>query len=116
MKLKRISFKPHASLELSEAEVTLLAKCAAVHYDGVCKDTIQPGGIIFGIQNWSKTCPGRPHDLKWREIDTLAKVLEVGTYAFGADAHEGREAMALNVALRQVLHQLNDETPEPKTY
>jgi hypothetical protein len=111
MKLKRIAFKPTASLEFSSEEIDLLVRCAAVHYDGVCKDTVKPGGIISGIRNWNETCPGRPHDLKWREIDTLAKVLEVGSYI-----NEGPTAFHLSMALRKVMTQLNDETPDAKEF
>jgi len=111
VKLKSITFKPSAALEFSEAEIDLMARCAAVHYDGHCKDTLKPGGVIATIKSMNETCPGRPHHLKWREIDTLAKVLEVGQYI-----RDGAVALSLNVALRQVLTQLNDTTPEPKTY
>ena len=71
-------FVPRAVLKFTKEEVDLMMKCSARHYDGHCKAVGRVGGFLYGIYNrysWSDD-PEPEITLTFREIDTLAKVVE----------------------------------------
>jgi hypothetical protein len=108
MKLTEISFRPRANVEFSPEEVSVLMKCSHHHYDGRCQDASLHGGFLYGISN-SLNAGKADAVLDWDEIDTLAKIVEVGQYL--KDAEEQKLAFFLNLQLRKTLHALNDSSP-----
>lgn len=109
MKLTEISFKPIAHVAVSREEIDLLCECSAGHYDGVCKDASRSGGFLFGMRNYSEHAPEALHSLTWREIDTLAKIVEAGQYFAEGKA---KIAFGLGLEMRRILIALNDAMPE----
>lgn len=66
------------AVPLSFLEIESLMRLSAVHYDGHCRSVGQLGGFLYGLHNqasltWDQQAPPV---LRFREIDTLCKILE----------------------------------------
>lgn len=94
-------------MRFTREEVDLLMKLSAMHYDGHCQQVGQEGGFLFGLNNtidWESECA-----LKFREIDTLCKILEIAHYGPRDKQNHFQEvAMRLTQELRDCLHRLNN--------
>lgn len=82
-----IAYTPRAVVVFYAYEVALLMTCSKNHYDGTCKDASSPSlshrggmpGFLCGMRNCMRnTALGARYDhtLAFRELDTLAKILE----------------------------------------
>lgn len=95
-------FPVEAEVFLTVAEVEILMKCSAGHYDGVCQQAGKPGGFIYGFHNQAMYFPGDKAEisvkLSWRELDLLAKVLEIGQY-FPVDEEQAVTALWKEVVM-----------------
>jgi hypothetical protein len=75
MHLERVIFIPTALIQFTEEEISALFLASAAHYDGVCRQASQPGGVLWGLRN-------RLHDgiaqaeISHRDLDLLGKVAE----------------------------------------
>jgi len=107
MKLTAIVFKAECQMRLTKEEVDLLMKLSAMHYDAHCRAVSQEGGFLFGLRN-SVEFKSEP-TLKFREIDTLCKILEIAHYSPKDKSNNFQEmAMRLTEELRDCLHRLNN--------
>ncbi len=93
--------------------------CSTHHYDSVCAryalewdEWTRKPGLIYGMINAMKGGFGGSHTLTFCELDTLAKILEVGQYF--PEREKGSQAFSLNFAIRAVLRELNESGVEPK--
>lgn len=89
MRLELVRFTPRARVVFTEEEIKTLLRCSESHYDGVCKAAGREGGFLYGMMNRfalreaakrdsaNADQSEATHDLEWREIDTLLKILEV---------------------------------------
>ncbi len=109
MKLGSISFKPIAHVSFDLLEIEFLMKCSEIHYDSVCIHAGKNGGFLYGIKNMH--CFSIKNSLTFREIDTLAKISEVG---FNLHGRDGALAMDINSSLLKILRTLNQEIPDEK--
>ena len=112
MKLAEISFKPIAHVTFTSAEIRLMCECSRCHYDGVCKDASKVGGFLYGMSNAEENAPGHSHSLTWRQLDTLAKILELGSML---ELEKAKTAFGLNLEIRRTFHTLSESTPETIT-
>lgn len=90
---------------LTEEEVKLLVDLSAKHYDGHCRSVSESGGFLNGMRNSQAFSPVLPHTLKFREIDTLCKILEAPTH----DGATQKVADALAHRLHACLKAINVE-------
>lgn len=111
MKHIAIRFKPMAIVTFTADEAKFMLQCAECHYDAVCReagkgmiphDGNRPG-FLRGIANCIATAGEEyTHKLTFRQIDTLAKIIENpphNTKGWPRLAHELRSALiALNNA------------------
>jgi hypothetical protein len=67
----KIIYEPQIELRFSQAEIDLLRECAEHHYDGTCQAAARQGGLLYGCN------PEAPNLLKFREVDLLAKIVEM---------------------------------------
>ena len=104
MNLQQIHFEPVAVARFTEEDATVLKRCASTHYDGHCKAAGEPGGTIYGIGNATADSDG-VRSLKWGEIDTLCKVLEVPPPGIET------KAAALFLSLRGLLDTMQHARP-----
>lgn len=94
------TFDPVFHFRFTREEVGLMIECSQKHYDAVCKTASECGGFLYGINNKLDFGPN-DCSLKWRELDILCKILEVGNYL---DTMEKRGAtFVLSLGLRRVL-------------
>lgn len=103
MNLKEISFEPRAEVEFSACDVNLLMEWSRAHYDGVCKDVGKRGGFLYGL---TFAGPDYRIRLKFREIDTLRKICEVGTIAGNP------LSISMSHELLQIMKKMNDSSPD----
>jgi hypothetical protein len=108
MKLTEISFKPIAHIKVTAEEIALMCECADKHYDG--KDATRQGNILCTMRNCEANVPGYAHSLTFRELDLLAKILEVGPM------DKAKIAFGLSLEIRNVLIALNDATPSAQKF
>lgn len=113
MKFHHIHYKPVAYIGFTLAECAIMLACAQAHYDHVCKsaaverDRDGRPGLCCALLNYTKnTEENHPYPLTFRDIDTLAKILEVGRYAL-RDTNEAVAAWTLGAKLSGALHLLN---------
>ncbi len=122
MRTLAIRFIPSARITLSVAEVTLLMQCSRHHSDGKCKAAGTPGGLIFGLNNlFGKGAPLRAkgddykgYEVKWRDLDTLSKVLEVAR--FFRDEKKANLAIDLSFDFKRLMDRMVDVIPKEIEY
>lgn len=114
---KAIRYTPSAVLKFSLIELKLMIKCSELHYDGVCREASAERishlgnrpGFLRGMYNCRKNAGARwEHVLTFRELDTLAKILEQGHLVIdnaGVD-----RLVALQFGIRKALRAINDHT------
>lgn len=119
MKLSSISFKPVAHITLSDEELRVICECSAAHYDAVCKSVGEEGGFLFGMVNWqantaAENAERQPvtHSLSWRELDTIAKIVEVGRYL---GDEKGKLAFGIGLEIKRIFAALEEHTPKEVT-
>lgn len=81
MLLHSIYQTPSAVISLTAAEVDAIRNCAGMHYDGVCKQSAEVGGFLWGWKNvfeWAER-ENEPSSVRatFRECDTVLKILEM---------------------------------------
>lgn len=67
-------------VQLTLQEVEGLQALASQHYDAHCRAVAEVGGFLYGIRNQCEYGGDRKdiHILRFRELDTLCKILEPG--------------------------------------
>lgn len=75
MLLERVIFAPRALIEFTAEEISALFLASEAHYDGVCRQASQPGGVLWGLRNRLTDGKARA-ELSHRDIDLLGKVAE----------------------------------------
>jgi len=112
--LKHLTVRLHPSAEVhfDAEEIAILIECSAMHYDAACRlagEGRSEGAAINGILKifeariqFEPTCT---HNLEFRELDTLAKILEVGQYL---EKEKFNRSVQLGVAIQQTLMRLNN--------
>lgn len=119
MELVQIHFKPIANVTFSREELELLLDLSTNHYDGVCREFSNERsiggrpGLIRGMMNCERHDPHYLHQLTFRQLDTLAKILEMGIYL--PDKKRAAQSITLGCAIRQTLISLNESVPTPTT-
>lgn len=118
MKHLSIRYSASAVITVTAEDLRLLKVCCKNHYDDACRSLAKyrdengrPGrvaGMFNAVANCGESCD---HELTWREIDTMAKALEVGQYL--PNAEDAARCLILNIALRQVLNSLNQHAKDP---
>lgn len=121
---KAIRYTPKAVVVFSRSELRLMLKASAAHYDGVCKDASAERlsyegnrpGFLRGMYNYAmNTPPSRKaeQELTFRELDTLAKILEQGH--FHVDTDTGRSRLSrLRDGISKALRSLNEHALDDK--
>jgi hypothetical protein len=75
VQLQRVTFVPKALMEFTEEEIGALFLASEAHYDGVCRQASQPGGILWGLRN--RLADGKAEaELSWKDLDLFGKVAE----------------------------------------
>jgi hypothetical protein len=116
MNFLRISYVPHAHIRFTDEEIRVLFLCAEHHYDYTCQTTVREPdpcygderGLLVRIKNWHLNLPGRHNkgfDLKWRDIDLLAKIAEQAQFLPSTD--DGKIAFGLLLLFKRALDRLN---------
>jgi hypothetical protein len=115
-------YKVGVEVEFTTEELNMLGLLAANHYDAHCRSIAAVGGFLYGMQNHQKfaleeDAQAKPvHDLNFREIDTLCKVLEMRDMLSPVQSVIALNrpklldvATALALRLKLTLHAINDE-------
>ena len=87
----------------TKAEMHLLLLCSLRHYDRVCRDAGNVGGFLYGLKNRLDEDGDVAADLEFRQLDTLAKIVEPVCMA-------SQEQVDLYFELRHALKALNEES------
>lgn len=88
MKQTSYTYIIRTQVQLFYEELLFLIDLAEHHYDGVCKSTAMPGGLLYGLRNKFVFDQGvNPHpgskldcELSNDQLDTLNKILEMARY------------------------------------
>lgn len=116
MKLAAITYKPSALVTFTKAEVEFMLTCSQTHYDFECRQASSEliphdrnrKGFLIGIRNCiESTSEEYEHRLTFRQIDTLAKIIEM-------PPHGAKEPAGLGSALHSALRTLNANAIEDK--
>jgi len=111
MKLRQIVFTASSEIVFTKEEIDLCIDCAIHHYDGVCKAAAKPEtGMLQRMRRFQENAPDLEQRLSWRELDTIAKILEVGHYL---GIEQGQAAFGLTLAIRKTLNDMADLLPTP---
>lgn len=115
--MTKFVYKVLAEVQFTREELEILLVLSKHHYDGHCRSVSEVGGFLYGIKNGFKFAPEIPHHLKFREIDTLCKILEMSdTLSPIQSLLEMNKPQLLKVAaalatrLHQMLRDINAET------
>lgn len=107
MQMTHIRYKSTAMLVFSLEEIDVMLDCSAHHYDGLCKDASRPpSGWLYRLRQQEVVEPGLAHELDWRQIDTLAKIVEVAPHL--RDVKKNELGLGLSISLRRVLVSMNE--------
>lgn len=106
----KFQYEISAEIRLTLAEVEFLQGLAAQHYDHHCKSVGLQGGFLYGMRNHAEfggeNCD--LHFLKFRDIDTLCKILEPTP---GESPRSGKTLRSeLFNRLHRVLGAINEES------
>jgi len=104
MILHAIQIRPLAEVSFTAEEADVMVQCSGAHYDALCREASEPGHYLCYI----KLSPDRCHTLTCDQIDTLAKICEVGHYLSPEKAVTARN---LNHKLCFLLRSFNDQIP-----
>ena len=108
--MKNISFTytPRLVTTFTKKEVEIMMLCSKHHYDVVCRmasSQLVQGkiGFLRGIKNTLDNC-GEEHEvtLDFRELDTLAKILEVSSMMNSFSLIDSNNEIVRN--LRKMIH------------
>jgi len=110
MKLSVITFTPKAIITISSEEIELLIECSRLHYDAVCRSASNDQNFLRSLQNAEENAHGHGHTLTFRELDTLAKISEIGNYLGG---EKGQKCFGIQLQLHRVMNEMRAATPSP---
>ena len=82
---------PEFQLSLTKPLLDVLCKCATMHYDRTCKDSIKQGGLLFGWNNeldFGSNCTAT-----LRELDLTTKICEVQAYTASTLSDEEKQLL-----------------------
>jgi hypothetical protein len=115
-------YKVEAEVEFTTEELNMLGLLAVNHYDAHCRSIAAVGGFLYGMQNHQRfaledNANAKPvHELDFRKIDTLCKVLEMRDTLSPVQSVIALSrpklldvATALALRLKMTLHAINDE-------
>lgn len=76
--MTKFQYEISAEVRLTLAQVEFLQKLASEHYDAHCRSVGVRGGFLYGMRNHAAFDgeDADQHFLRFREIDTLCKILE----------------------------------------
>lgn len=120
MKSLRITYTPSLVVKFTEQELELMMECSRRHYDMVCqwasRERIESGGNRPGflramLNHFINTEGKAEHTLTFRELDTLAKILEISRYL---SKEAGIAGMELGFILKGAMDALNNSVMEDK--
>ena len=115
MRLSYISFQPTIDVILTEEEIQVCIQCAKNHYDARCKATVgtkeKPGLLDRMLTIASNSSLIDTQRLTWSEVDTLAKVVEVGLHL--PDREVAKKAYGLGMAFHRALNEMRGALPQP---
>jgi hypothetical protein len=108
--MTKFQYDISAEIRMTLPEVEFLQKLASEHYDRHCQSVGLQGGFLYGMRNHAEfggeNCD--LHFLKFREIDTLCKILEPTP---GESPRAGKTLRAeLFNRLHRALGALNEES------
>lgn len=135
MKLDSIFFTPKAEVSFTGEEYELMLACSAIHYDSVCKragmaiQSDKSAGFLWRSHKVHVNTGHQPVTFTFHELNTLAKILEVGIMLpsppivvregakledmkLDATPSNGARAMELLVWLRRVMIAMSDSQPK----
>lgn len=97
-----------ADVHFTRDEINKLMELSKSHYDGVCKDASFPHkGFLYGWQTEMGVNSGLDKTVKWRTLDTLAKIAEMENG--GALFPGGKPILGdLGLKIRDIIRQMND--------
>ena len=108
--MTKFQYDISAEIRMTLAEVEFLQELAAQHYDYRCKSVGLRGGFLYGMRNHAEfggeSCD--LHFLKFREIDTLCKILEPTPGEFPRSGKTQRAELFNR--LHKVLGAINEES------
>lgn len=94
MTLDAIRYEPRAEITFLPEEAALVLSMTQAHYDGECRKAASPGGFLYRL----RTVPQA--SLTFRQVDTLAKILEMPPPESGPIWH-------LRATTRRILNEMN---------
>ena len=120
--MPKFIYKIEVEVEFTTEELNMLGLLAVNHYDAHCRSIAAVGGFLYGMQNHQTfaleaDAQAKPtHQLEFREIDTLCKVLEMRDMLSPVQSVIALSrpklldiATALAFRLKALLHAINDE-------
>ena len=120
--MPKFIYKIKVEVEFTDEELKMLGLLAVNHYDGHCRSIAARGGFLYGMQNHQTfsleaDAQAKPvHQLEFREIDTLCKVLEMRDMLSPVQSVISLNrpklldiATSLAFRLKALLHAINDE-------
>jgi hypothetical protein len=119
---KAIRYTPRAVVVFSLGELRLMLKASEKHYDAVCREASSERvshegnrpGFLRGMYNCRKNAgPKWEHVLTFRELDTLAKILEQAHFLVDTDTGRTR-LRSLRDGISKALTSLNDNALDDK--
>lgn len=120
--MPKFIYRIEVEVEFTTEELNLLGFLALHHYDAHCRSVAEVGGFLYGMNNHQRfaledDAKAKPvHELDFRKIDTLCKILEMSSMLSPAQSLMELSqpklldtASALNLRLKKLLHAINDE-------
>jgi len=108
-----IYFEPVGQFRFEPDEIELMIECSQMHYDHKCqmagRESSEGLGLLVGLRNYHRNTADSFYKLRWRDLDLMAKILEVGQYA---GEEKGKASFGLMLVLKRAMHALDQSTPE----
>lgn len=111
MKHVATTFRPVAEAHLGRDDIDVLMVCTKRHYDSVCRQAGQPGGVIWRYKNRLQDHEEVEVDMHLDDVDLLSKVVEIPHTILHADPTAQRRVLVLRAALSEMFHRLAAQTP-----
>jgi hypothetical protein len=107
MKLQKIIYVPEARVEFSAEDVNALFAASREHYDTLCRQQSEPGGMLWGLRNRIEYPPVE-RCLTTHDIDLLSKISERIKNVLNDDRRDA-VISGIRSELHRIFRTLNDE-------
>jgi hypothetical protein len=107
MKIDSVQMTATLWVAISQENMDAIWDCAENHYDSTVQKMTRPGGVLFGIRNQLGESKSTQAHLNFRDLDTMAKALEMSHYSAKAETRDS--GVKLHGEIHEMLRFINSQ-------